>query len=479
MVMFDVPGGMSPIKTNNGGAHILSKRAASIAERIQGSDAVHVVTHIDADGITAGAIAVHTLQQMEKDYSIDFIKQLDSKVVQRLIGEDHELVWFTDLGSSIVESQTSLPMVVTDHHSCGDGSDLPIHLNPHLFGLDGGFQLSGAGATYLVATSVDTQNQSLAGLAIVGACGDLQDRKHRRLTGVNEQIVIEGEQAGVLARQLDISYFGRETRPIHKMLQYANDPIIPGITGREQAALRFLDECNIIIKDGEDWRRWFHLSKRERTIILSALANRLLSKGFGHQTTMRLLSETYLLIKEEEGSELHDSKEFATLLNSTARYGQYDVGLAVCLGDRGAALKKARSLLRGHRKNLVEGLQYAKEEGITQGHYVQYFHANMGIRDTIIGIVTNMLLNDDDIRADLPLIGFADKNKNEVKASARASQMLVDKGLDLSKALTHAAHQVDGSGGGHNIAAGATIPKGKELEFLKIVEQEVKKQLAQ
>jgi RecJ-like exonuclease len=37
---------------------------------------------------------------------------------------------------------------------------------------------------------------------------------------------------------------------------------------------------------------------------------------------------------------------------------------------------------------------------------------------------------------------------------------------------------VDGTGGGHNIAAGATIPKGKEEMFLHHFEQEVKKQLS-
>jgi RecJ-like exonuclease len=262
------------------------------------------------------------------------------------------------------------------------------------------------------------------------------------------------------------------------MLQYANDPMIPGITGREQAALRFLEQLHIPIKDQEKWRHWIHLSKRERQIVLSAIAKLLLQKGFGHQITTRLIGEVYTLNQEKEGTELHDAKEFATLLNSTARYGQYDVGLSVCLGDRDEALKKARSLLRGHRKNLVEGIQYAKDEGIIQRKYVQYFHANMGIRDTIIGIVTNMLLNEEETRADIPLVGFADKSKDEVKASARATQILVDKGLDLSVVINNAAKSVDGTGGGHNIAAGATIPKGKEEMFLHHFEQEVKKQLS-
>ena len=175
---------------------------------------------------------------------------------------------------------------------------------------------------------------------------------------------------------------------------------------------------------------------------------------------------------------MHDAKEFATLLNSTARYGEYDIGLKVCLGDRKKALKSARSLLQGHRHNLVEGMQVAKTEGIHVRDFVQYFHAQQGIRDTIVGIVTNMLLNDAETRNDLPLVGFATKNEGEVKASARTTQDLVDKGIDLSRIINHAAATVDGVGGGHNIAAGATIPKGKEEAFLHAFEKEVQDQLS-
>ena len=164
-------------------------------------------------------------------------------------------------------------------------------------------------------------------------------------------------------------------------------------------------------------------------------------------------------------------------MNSTARYGQYEVGLKVCLGDRNEWLKKAQILLSGHRRNLVESLQFAKEEKIQKRKFLRFFHAGEGIRDTIIGIVTNMMLNSEDVENDLPLIGFAYTENGDVKVSARTTQDFVDKGLDLSKALKKAAEKLDGVGGGHNIAAGATIPQGKEEEFLDLLEKEIKTQL--
>jgi single-stranded-DNA-specific exonuclease len=453
------------------------QRAKQIADIIRGSSKVHIVTHIDADGITAGAIASETLKRLGKQYSLECVKQLDEMTIQKLQDDNHELVWFTDLGSGISTQYPEIRKIITDHHECPADSDASFHLNPHLFGRDGSFELSGAGATYFVSRALSEKNKDLSSLAIVGAIGDLQDRRFCELRGLNAEIVKEGRDVGVLQTMKDIRYFGKETRPLAKLLQYASDPLIPGVSGREDSSVAFLQELQIELKEKDSWRTWVDLRKEEKRKIISAVIQMLLSKGFGYQVAARVLGESYLLCREKVGTELHDAKEFATLLNSTARYGQYEVGLQVCLGDRGKWLKEALSLLSGHRHNLVEGLQFAREEKIQKRTYLQYFHAGDGIRDTIIGIVTNMMLNSEDVDKELPLIGFAHTENGEVKVSARATQHLVDRGLDLARALTHAAKEFNGVGGGHNIAAGATIPKGKEEEFLQVVEREIQLQL--
>jgi len=455
----------------------LNKRAKEIGDIIKKSKDVHIVTHIDADGITAGSIAYKTLERLGKDFSIEFVKQLDNHVIENLQNDNHDLVWFTDLGSSISNIYPDLNKIITDHHECPDDSNKTFHLNPHLFGIDGGFEISGAGATYFVARELDKKNIDLSSLAIVGACGDLQDRRYGKLMGANRSILEDGKKAESVKPIIDIRYFGRETRPVYKLLQYANDPVIPGISGRESACISFLEELGIIMKDGDNWRKWIDLSKAERKLIISNIAQVLLTKGFGAKNTKKIIGEVYILGNEIEGTEVHEAKEFATLLNSTARYGQYEVGLKVCLGDRGKYYNEAKNLLRGHRANLVEGMQFAREEGIIKREYVQYFHAGTGIRDTIVGIVANMLLSQEDISCDLPLIGFAEKGDGEIKVSARTTQNLVEKGVNLSKALKKSASIFNGVGGGHSIAAGATIPKGKEEEFLDELEKEIKNQL--
>jgi RecJ-like exonuclease len=53
-----------------------------------------------------------------------------------------------------------------------------------------------------------------------------------------------------------------------------------------------------------------------------------------------------------------------------------------------------------------------------------------------------------------------------VKISARASNSLLEKGLNLGAIMQKAAEKVEGRGGGHDVAAGALLPKGSEDLFL-------------
>jgi RecJ-like exonuclease len=66
-----------------------------------------------------------------------------------------------------------------------------------------------------------------------------------------------------------------------------------------------------------------------------------------------------------------------------------------------------------------------------------------------------------------PVVAFAEASDVELKVSARGTGLLVRRGLDLSVVMRDASRAVGGDGGGHDVAAGATIPAEARDAFLE------------
>ena len=336
-----------------------------------------------------------------------------------------------------------------------------MHLNPHLFGANGYFEISGSGTTFILANQLG-DNRDLADLAITGCIGDMQYRKHGKVVSLNREI-LESNPA-IVSPKTDISLFGKQTRPVYKMLQYSSDPYLPGLTGNEDACIDFLHDIGLKYTNDEKWRRWIDLTDEERTKVSSALLQYSMQKGLSSYNISRLVTESYILLQEKEGTEMRDASEYSTLLNATGRYMKAEIGMAVCMGDREDAYEEAKNLLATHRKNLVDGLNFVKDRGVTQLSHLQYFDAANHIPETIVGIVAGMSHSSNNRK--LPIIAFAD-NEDGHKVSARGTQELVNRGLNLSEAISSVCLDIGGAGGGHDIAAGATVPFGKKEEFIE------------
>ena len=464
--------------------------ARKLSEEMLKRSEVLVVTHIDADGIAAGSIACGSLTQAGIDHDILFVKSLDDDAAGRILERSPEFVWFTDIGAGSYDLISEIPGIITDHHvpsesfAGGDGGRLlppirgegPNMLNPHMYGLDGSLDLSGAGVTYILAKEMNSENVRLSGLAIVGAVGDMQDQNHGRLIGSNRKILSDAEEHGSVRIDTDIRYFGRETRPVPRLLKYSTDPLLPGLNGNHSACVTFLEEIGIPIKAGDDWRCWSDLSSSEKQRLVSALVTLLLESGLGREHIERIVGECYTLVQEKKKSVLRDAKEFATLLNSCGRYDKAEIGMEICLGNREESLDEALNLLRTHRGYLVESLRVAADMGIIELDHLQYFHGGTRIKDTVIGITAGILMSSPGIDKSRPLFAFAHSDEG-VKVSARATKTLVSRGLDLSAVMREAAETMGGAGGGHNVAAGATIPYNREEEFLELAQNIIMNQM--
>ena len=463
----------------------LAGRANACAERLRAAEQVLLASHIDADGLTSAAVASTALARAGIDHEVVFETQLDDAAIDSIAATEYGTVLFTDFGSgqldSIAEHEAAgdFTPVIADHHQPAD-ADTELHLNPLLEGINGASELSGAGASYVLARALegpDGDNRDLAGLAVVGAVGDMQD-SNGELVGANAEIVRDGVATGVIETRTDLDLYGRQTRPLPKLLEYASDVTIPGISNDEAGAISFLTDLDIDVKRDGEWRCWVDLDGEERQVLASGLMRRAVASGVPADRIEALVGTSYTLVDEEPGTELRDVSEFSTLLNATARYDRGDVGLAVCLGDRGDALAEARRLLRNHRRNLSEGLQWVKSEGVTHEANLQWFDAGSRIRETIVGIVAGMAIGSPAVDRSKPMIAFAEESATELKVSSRGSHALVRQGLDLSAVMQAASRAVGGDGGGHDVAAGATIPTDERDAFLTEADRLIGEQLS-
>ena len=94
----------------------VKEAAKKVAQRLRDASRVMIISHIDADGISSGSIASYALDHIGIEHEIQFVKKLDEALIKELEKADHELVWFTDLGSGYANLLGNLNVVITDHH---------------------------------------------------------------------------------------------------------------------------------------------------------------------------------------------------------------------------------------------------------------------------------------------------------------------------------------------------------------------------
>ena len=463
-----------------------AKAAQAIHETIQNDGFIHVFSHLDADGIAAAGIVGKALLRQDARFRIRITQWVDEKIIGEIIADKPELVIFTDFGSGYIDLlNQKIPtckIAILDHHQFTGGTNPNpniVQVNPHIHDMDGATDVSGSGVAYFVARAMDKRNIDLAPIALVGALGDMQDRyDQRKLAGLNAPIVRDAVDAKLVSVVKDLTFFGRETRPIHRTLSSTTNPFLPGISGEEDKTLAFLSSLNIPLKNDDKWRALRDLSDDEKKRLCSALADFLLSKGLHYEIT-NLIGHIYILNTEEPWTPLRDAREFAVVLNSTGRMDRPSLGVSVCMGDRKAALEEANKVLEEYRRSINKYLSWVweKPQRLSELENIYVVNGEDFVSEKIIGTISSILISSLP-NVEKPLIAYANvPNEGLAKLSSRTTDLGVHKGINLGEVMRMAAEQFGGKGGGHNIAAGGQVPLDKVEEFVKAANELVGRQL--
>ena len=433
---------------------------------------IRIVTHNDADGLASGGILSVVAHRGGAAFRTSSEKKLDDKLVKSLAEENPSLIVFSDFGSgytNLIAENLSMDVIILDHHLPAEHkSDKIVHVNPMLHGIDGARDIAASGICYLFAREVDEENRDLSCLGLVGALGDQQDKGERKnLTGLNTLIEEDAVKDGYLEKHVGLIFYGYETRPLAKAVAYTTAPFIPGLSGDEGACVAFLREVGIPIEEGDRLRSLADLSEEEKRTLFSALSNHMVGEGCDAEAVHQLLGTIYTFRLEEPSTCLRSGREYGSLLNACGRMDKQGVGLSVCLGDRGEAMAEAQETLDLYRRKIGSSLDLVRENDMVKElDNIYLIRAGDSIDDTVIGVVSGILLSQGILKSMKPIVSTAVSEDHQVKVSARGTMELASRGLHMGLVMQKAAEAVGGGGGGHDVAAGAYVPIDKEEEFI-------------
>jgi RecJ-like exonuclease len=153
------------------------------------------------------------------------------------------------------------------------------------------------------------------------------------------------------------------------------------------------------------------------------------------------------------------------------------LGVAVCMGDRGSALEQAEAVLEEYRQSITKYLTWLTEEPgrIDELGNIYVVRGGDFINEKVIGTLSS-ILSTSLSKPEKPIIAYAEVAQEDVvKVSARTVDALTSRGLNLGEIMRVAAEKFGGNGGGHDIAAGAQVPTKDAEDFVKLVDELVRK----
>ncbi|MFT4868795.1 MAG: single-stranded-DNA-specific exonuclease [Colwellia polaris] len=446
--------------------------AEPAAEKLREYDGkIRLIGQYDADGISATAIAYQMLERLGKDFEYEIVKQLYEEGIERISEEDEELLLFVDIGSGqsefiqehIIEG-TGKEVIVSDHHEPQIEGDF-IHINPHFVGIDGGEAISAAGVTYLLAKQVDEENVDLVQYALVGATGDVQ-KQDGEFMGLNEQLAEEAVEEGLVDKRKGLDLYGRTTKPIQQSLMYTTDPYLEGVSNNESGAIQLVKSSGVDVRDEGDFRTLADLEPEEE----KKLIHKMITQGFPVE---QLMNSIYTL---QNGYEID---EYSTVINACGRLGKAEKGVHILLEDDQEMAEKISSQ---YGRKISKSLRFVENnrenDDVIYEQNIGVIDAGSNISDDFIGTVTTISMSNG--LFDSPVIlGVAEAEKDKLKISTRADKEVVEAGLNLGEIIGEICEELDGEGGGHNIAAGAKIPEENKHKFINQVEEQIADEISE
>lgn len=428
------------------------------ADIVRSHDFIQVFSHYDADGVSSAAIIANALLRAGKEFRVTLFTTLNDFNMGIISRTKADCMIISDLGASYIDQLDELDseIVVLDHHTVISEAKKVCYANPHLYGIDG--MTSGCGATMslLFAITLDEGNWDLVQLAFAGIAGD---RQHiNGLSGLNTYLLEQGVERGFIE---EVPGSLIPAGDLMTELFLVTDPYIRGVSGNAEGVSKILEDAGI--KHGKSF---MDLTEEEKRKLSSLIAVKLTEQGVQLSSMNEVARDRYFL----KGMNM-DAEVLSSILNGCGRSGVGGMGIAAGMGDK-RAMELGAELTRESARLVVENMVALDKKGLNQRKYFQWFDStDSGFTGMLCGIAMQSIGD-----SDKPTIGLNQSN-DPVNISSRGMWGQLEKGIDLSVAMREACAAVGGSGGGHRIASGGSVPADKVEEFLDILDRIFERQL--
>jgi single-stranded-DNA-specific exonuclease len=448
---------------------------------VEDGNEVAIITHLDADGITAGSILAMAFRRLGARYSVRAISDMNSSAVESMKADGRDFYIVTDLGvgsASNLRKAFDNKWVIIDHHQIAEEEiltdvDCSQILNPWKFGIDGGREVSAGGMAYMVASALDLKNRDLSAIAVVSAVADRQDQGDKRsFFGLNAEILKTAQSLGLVSVDVDIILPGRETRPLHEALAYTLFHYIDGLTWKSEACYLLLKNAGIKLKDNDGrWRVLAEFSQEEKSAIVEAVAKFVAGsdKRLSEILVDDMIGHVYTLAREDKRSILRDAREFSTVLNACGRMGMAGVGIAICMGDRNTALSAGEEIASRYKMTLRNNIStiFSEKWRLADDCKITFVNGDSILEETMVEAVSSLLSTSPSLRGRLLFVRTLTKD-GTYKFSSRKCLDCKSQ-ADLGMIMRQCSKALNGAGGGHSAAAGCIIPSSALEDFIAAI----------